>query len=116
MFDDMIALRSEPDAYWRVTLKVIGPFDNDVMLHCYKLKYIKDKGIVVSGYSTPYYEEYDGEDIFVPIKDVYMIEKTTYSVCGCGSKTEKLCFDNTWKDERDRMLDRMKRRTWYGSL
>lgn len=45
--------------YWIVTLKVIGPFDRDVKLDCYKLKYIKGKGIVVSGSSVPFYEEFN---------------------------------------------------------
>lgn len=115
MFDDAIALRAELNTHWIVTLKVIGPFDNDVILHCYKFKYIKGKGVVVSGYSVPFYEEYDGEDIFAPTKDIYMIEKVTYSET-YGMKSEKVCFDNAWKDEMDRMLDRMERRTWYGSV
>lgn len=92
--------------HWTVTLKAIGPFDRDIKLECYKLRYVKDKGIVVSGYSTPFYEEYDGKDIFVPIKDIYKIE--TWSEW--GTKGETFCFDSSWKDEDDRMLDRMERR------
>ena len=94
--------------HWAVTLKVIGLFDRDIKIHCCKLKYIKDKGIVVSGYSTPFYREYDGKDFFVPIKDIYKIETEVWSEW--GTKRETVCFDNTWKDERDRMLDRMERR------
>lgn len=115
MLDDRIALVGiKPDTHWRVTLKVIGPFDNDVVLHCYKLKYIKDKGIVVSGYSTPFYKEYDGEDIFVPIDDIYTVETVVDSEY--GTKTEKLCFDSTWKDEEARMFDRMRRRVWHDDV
>lgn len=93
--------------YWTVTLKVIGPFDRDVKLNCYKLKYIKGKGIIVSGSSVPFYEEYDGDDIFIPVKDIYKIETEVWSEWGI--KRETFCFDNSWKDEENRMFDRMKK-------
>lgn len=96
--------------HWTVTLKAIARFDRDVKLECYKLRYVKDKGIVVSGYSVPYFEEYDGEDIFIPLKDIYEIEEEAWSEW--GTKRETVCFDNTWKDETDRMLDRMERNMW----
>lgn len=92
--------------YWTVTLKVIGPFDRDIKLNCYKLKYIKGKGIIVSGSSVPFYEEYDGEDIFIPVKDIYKIETEVWSEWGI--KRETFCFDNSWKDEENRMFDRIK--------
>lgn len=100
--------------HWTVTLKAIARFDRDIKLSCYKLRYVKDKGIVISGYSVPYFEEFDGEDIFIPIKDIYEIETETWFEW--GTKRETVCFDNTWKDETDRMLDRMERRSWYGSV
>lgn len=96
--------------HWTVTLKAIARFDRDIKLECYKLRYVRDKGIVVSGYSVPYFEELDGEDIFIPFKDIYKIEEEAWSEW--GTKRETFCFDNTWKDEADRMLDRMERRTW----
>lgn len=95
---------------WTVTLKVIGPFDRDVRLNCYKLKYIEDKGIVVSGDSTPFYDEYDGEDIFISLKDIYKIETEVWYEWGTTRTITYL--DRTWKDEADRMLDRMERNMW----
>lgn len=92
--------------HWTVTLKAIARFDRDIKLECYKLRYVRDKGIVVSGYSVPYFEELDGEDIFIPFKDIYKIEEAWSE---WGTKRETFCFDNTWKDEEDRMLDRIER-------
>lgn len=97
---------------WTVTLKVIARFDRDVKLNCYKLKYIEDKGIVVSGYSVPYFEEFDGENVFIPFNDIYKIEKEAWSEWGITRTITYL--DHTWKDEVDRMLDRMERR--FGSI
>lgn len=111
MLDGTIALKAELDTHWIVTLKVIGPFDNDVVLHCYRFKYIKNKGIVVSGYSVPFYEEYDGKDVFVPIDDIYTVEAVTCSEY--GDKREKFCFDSTWKDEEARMMDRIEGKTQW---
>lgn len=96
--------------HWTVILKAIGRFDRDIKLNCYKLKYIESRGIVVSGYSVPFYEEYDGKDIFIPIKDIYKIETEVWSEWGTTRTITYL--DRTWKDEADRMLDRMERRMW----
>lgn len=96
--------------YWTVTLKAIARFDRDIKLECYKLRYVKNKGIVVSGYSVPYFEELDGEDIFIPFKDIYKIEKEAWSEL---ETTRTITYlDRTWKDEDDRMLDRMERNMW----
>lgn len=94
--------------HWTVTLKAVARFDRDVKLECYKLRYVKDKGIVVSGYSVPYFEELDGKDIFIPLKDIYKIEEEVWSEWGTTRTITYL--DHTWKDEADRMLDRMERR------
>lgn len=98
--------------HWTVTLKAIARFDRDIKLECYKLRYIENKGITVSGYSVPYFEEYDGKNIFIPFKDIYKIEEEVWSEWGTTRTITYL--DHTWKDEADRMLDRMERR--FGSI
>lgn len=96
--------------HWTVTLKAIARFDRDIKLECYKLRYVKDKGIVVSGYSVPYFEKYDGENIFIPIKNIYKIEEAWSE---WGTTRTITYLDSTWKDEADRMVDRMNWREWY---
>ena len=96
--------------HWTITLKAIARFDRDIKLECYKLRYVRDEGIVVSGYSVPYFEELDGEDIFIPFKDIYKIEEEAWSEWGTTRTITYL--DSTWKGEADRMLDRTERNIW----
>lgn len=81
MRSDAITL-TKPSVHWIVALKAAGLFDDDVKIYCSELKRIEDKGIVVSGSPIPFCEDYDGENIFIPIDDIYTIERVVSSVYG----------------------------------
>lgn len=94
--------------HWIVTLKATGPFGRDAVLRCYKLRRVKDDGVVVSGSSVPFYEEYNGEDIFIPAKDICTIEKVL--------TMEKVVYSG-YEDKKKGLLRRcLERMNSYGDV